>query len=366
MNWFRRSSMSLSSAPGVKVAAKTRRQTMMPTLIEAKTSSKGAKAESSKHLMAVSPTKKFSKSTKNILNDEDILSKLDTSDPKPRTSRRSSTSKVVKAPPVTKSKLPVQSPPPGSKPTVRRSRRVSGDPLSLKSVGTKTVTKTRRQTMLPAVAEVKSPAKTPKSPVDVIKDVKKVEIRLKQLKLKEDPNLIFSMLEDSPDKKERISAVVEQIIKNKMVESPVTRQKENKKVKEEKKSPKKAAKTPKRRSSKASLQVVDTPDTETKTPRRTSRSSLSVVKTPEPKIQIKAEKLTPLPETKPKLEEPKSAQSTKKRKETPTATSASFQNKRQKLDKTPESVSKVTKKQKTPSREVDKYKQRSPAPGSLR
>ena len=364
MTRSRRSSVSLSSAPLAKTS-KTRRQTLAVT----RTSARGAKPE-----MAVSPTKKFSKSTKNILNDEDILSKLDTSDPVKETkSSKKVTSSTVVKPPV-KSKIPVKSPPSASKTTARRSRRVSGDLVSLKEEK-KPASKARRQTMLPAIKEAKSPAKkAPKSPVDVIKDVKKVEIRLKQLKLKEDPNLIFSMLEDTPDKKDRVTVVVQQIVNNKLEESPVTRNKQPK-VKEEKHSPKKVVKaetwTPKR-ASKASSEVSlpKEPKVDAKTPKRTSKTSKPPVKTPEPKIKIKAEKQTPKLET--KLEtEPKSAETTsKKRKETATASSTPVQNKRLKLDKsganTPVSASKETKKQKTPSREVERYKQRTPAPGSLR
>ena len=365
MTRSRRSSVSLSSAPLAKTS-KARRQTMAVT----RTSARGAKPE-----MAVSPTKKFSKSTKNILNDEDILSKLDTSDPvkETKSSKRVTSSTVVKAP--VKSKIPIKSPPSASKTTARRSRRVSGDPVSLKEEK-KPASKARRQTVLPAIKEAKSPAKkAPKSPVDVIKDVKKVEIRLKQLKLKEDPNLIFSMLEDTPDKKDRVTVVVQQIVDNKLEESPVTRNKQPK-VKEEKNSPKKVVKTetktPKR-ASKASSEATQPkePKVDSKTPKRASKTSKPPVKTPEPKIKIKAEKQTPKLETK-LATEPKSAETTsKKRKQTATASSTPVQNKRLKLDKSgvntpPASASKETKKQKTPSREVERYKQRTPAPGSLR
>ena len=347
MTRARRSSMSLSSAPLTKVSSKTRRQTMLPAVSETtRTSSRGAKP-----VMEVSPTKKFSKSTKNILNDEDILSKLDTSDPvkESKPVKKVTSSSVVKAP--VKSKIPIKSPPSASKTAVRRSRRVSGDPVSLKEEK-KPVAKSRRQTMMPAIAEAKSPAKkAPKSPVDVIKDVKKVEIRLKQLKLKEDPNLIFSMLEETPDKKDRVATVVQQIVNNRLEESPVTRNKQPK-IKAEKQSPKKAMKK------------------ETKTPKRSSKVSLPPVQTPEPAVPIKSEKVTPKPEIKHKTE-PKSAETTsKKRKQTATATATPVQNKRPKLDKsdvkTPGSAGKETKKQKTPSREVERYKQRTPAPGSLR
>ena len=86
--------------------------------------------------MAEPPTKKFSKSTKNILTEEDILSKLDTSPilnsnvKETKTTKKVISSKVVK--PSAKSKIPIKSPTSASKSTVRRSRRVSGDLVSLK------------------------------------------------------------------------------------------------------------------------------------------------------------------------------------------------------------------------------------------
>jgi len=381
MTRSRRSSVSLSSAPMAKPSTKARRQTMLPAVKDTspslreqgRTSARGAKS-----VMAESPTKKFSKSTKNILTEEDILSKLDTSPilksnvKETKTTKKVTSSKVVK--PSAKSKIPIKSPPSASKSSVRRSRRVSGDPVSLKEEK-KPVSKARRQTMLPAIAEAKSPAKNaPKSPVDVIKDVKKVEIRLKQLKLKEDPNLIFSLLEDSPDKKDRVTTVVQQIVNQKLEESPVTR---NKQPKASKQSPKKAikkeTKTPKAKELKAGSQTPKAKElkAESKTPKRTTKTPKPLVKTPaEPKTKIKTERLTPKPETKQETE-PKTAESSnKKRKLTATASSTPVQNKRLKLDKsgvkTPGSTSKVIKKQKTPSREVDKYKQRTPTPGSLR
>ena len=374
MTRSRRSSLSLSAKPMIKPSTKAKRQTMLPAVRDTspvlrepgtpgrhpRTSARGAKS-----VMAESPTKKFSKSTKNILTEEDILSKLDTSPilksnvKETKTTKKVSSSKVVKPP--AKSKIPIKSPPSASKATVRRSRRVSGDPVSLKEEK-KPVSKARRQTMLPAIAEAKSPAKkAPKSPVDVIKDVKKVEIRLKQLKLKEDPNLIFSMLEDTPDKKDRVTTVVQQIVNQKLEESPVTR---NKQPKAAKKSPKKAIKIETKTPKAKELKV------ESKTPKRTTKTPKPQVKTPaEPRIKIKTERVTPKPETKQETE-PKTAEaSTKKRKVTATASSAPVQNKRLKLDKsgakTPGSASKLIK-QKTPSREVEKYKQRTPTPGSLR
>merc|ERR1712228_17686 len=77
--------------------------------------------------------------------------------------------------------------------------------------------------------------KVPKSPVtvDVIKDVKKVEIRLKQMKIKGDPNLIYSMLEESFDMEDRVNVVVDQIVETKKDNSPLTRASASSLVKKE-------------------------------------------------------------------------------------------------------------------------------------
>ena len=121
MTRSRRSSVSLSSAPMAKPSTKARRQTMLPAVKDSspspreqgtpgrhgRTSARGAKS-----VMAESPTKKFSKSTKNILTEEDILSKLNTSPilnsnvKETKTTKKVISSKVVK--PSAKSKIPIQ------------------------------------------------------------------------------------------------------------------------------------------------------------------------------------------------------------------------------------------------------------------
>ena len=68
--------------------------------------------------------------------------------------------------------------------------------------------------MLPAITEQKSPVKSaPQSPqvASVLKDVKKVEIKLRRMKIKEDPNFIFGLLEDSTNDN-RVLSVVRQIL----------------------------------------------------------------------------------------------------------------------------------------------------------
>ena len=136
--------------------------------------------------MAVSPTKKFSKASTKTLKEEDILEKLDL-----QTDVKTASS-VSKAKSPRKSRIPIKSPPSSKKQmtpvSARRSRRLSGDLTSLAPVE-KPTAKKRRQTMLPAITEQRSPVKSaPQSPKveKVLKDVKKVEIKLR--KTEEEPN----------------------------------------------------------------------------------------------------------------------------------------------------------------------------------
>jgi len=388
---------SISSQDLVKPKNKSRRQTMMPTVSEEKIPSR----KYTKPVMAVSPTK-----NSKFLNDDDILAKLDDSDPKPV--KASKPSKVistkVKSP--IKSRIPIKSPPSAkkqTKPSVRRSRRVSGDASTLQPV-VKPTSKVRRQTMLPVLPEVASPKKVaaeakssmkaqkpspkkaqkpspekvlkpspkkkmPKSspkkvvPVDAFKEVKKVEIKLKQMKIKEDPNLIFSLLEESLDEENPVGVVIDQILEMRKEASPVTRQKKSSDAggKSAKKSPvKKASKTPMK---------------ETKTPRRTARNIKTEIETPEvktlpkvekkstPKVEVKSPpvKLTPAKTTSIVMDN-----SSKKRKPTEEPSrSTPVRSKRLKLDK---SASKTpgseTKASRTTPTLIEKYKQVTP--GSLK
>ena len=369
MTRSRRSSMGPSALVPSKPAAKKRRQTMLPTVSEVKTK----KVSPTKQTVAVSPSKKFSKGSTKVLVEEDILSMLDSSDPnneiKPKTSSRTTSSKVVTKPKSpAKSRIPIKSPPSAAKKqpqgTVRRSRRVSGDSASLAPVA-KPSSK-RRQSMLPAISEVKSSPKkksspvkkVPKSPVtvDVIKDVKKVEIRLKQMKIKEDPNLIYSLLEDSVDEEDRIAVVIDQILDRKKENSPVTRQKTDKKT------PIKPTKTPKKVDTKITKNATKTPKVETKTPKRSTRTSQ--FETPKLETSNKT-KSTPKVETK---STPKPQTVSKKRKTTEGPVTPQVQNKRLKLDKSASNKTpgSETKSPKTTPDLIAKYKQRTPIPGSLK
>lgn len=324
-----RSRRSSSGPQDVKPTKKARRQTMLPVVTEEKSNTavqktkaltkKVAPAKPSatgKKAMAVSPTKKFSKTSAKTLKEEDILEKLDLhTDVK-------TASPVSNAKSPRKSRIPIKSPPSGKKQmtpsSARRSRRLSGDIGSLPQVE-KPTAKKRRQTMLPPITEQRSPIKSlPQSPKveNVLKDVKKVEIKLRKMKIKEDPNLIFSLLEDSADE-DRVESVVGEILKTKKESSPVTRQRKP--------------------------------------------------ATPKPAVQVAAPKTPKTQKTqKTQKTEVEEVKSSKKRKQTEDSVKTPVQNKRAKLDKSGSETENTPggSLRKTPT-PLSKYKQKTPV-GSLR
>ena len=368
----------MNSAAPAPAAKKSRRQTMLPTVSEQKIARGGAKVEAVKQTMALSPTKKFSKSSTKVLTDDDILTKLESTDTKPEGVKRTSASKkTVKSRSPQKSRIPVKSPVSPAKTKPRRSRRVSGDVISLQPEP-KPSSSSRKPTRLPTVAEseVKLSPQKSKSSVDVIKDVKKVEIKLKQMKIKEDPNLIFSMLEESFDTEDRVNVVVDQIVETKKDNSPLTRASASSLIKKEnvetKALKKKGTKTPQKKETKPPKKLdVKTPKKkETKTPIKSESKASKKDESKPPKIietgEIKEEKQTPKLKESVKLmmkEEP----SSKKRKQTATpAIAAPVQNKRLKLDKsTSKTPDSSVKPNKLSPGVMEKYKQRTPV-GSLR
>jgi len=326
MTRSRRSSMSSDSQP-TKAKRPTKRQSMLPAVTEEKPVGKTPAtktARAGKKELAVSPSKKFSKASSKALREEDILEVLD------QGNEKKVVSPVVKAKSPKRSRIPIKSPPSESKKqkastsTVRRSRRISGDLGSLPAVDVSV--KKSRKSMLPAISEVKSPAKAqPKSPAvdNVLKDVKRVEIKLRRMKIKEDPNLIFSLLEESAQN-DRVEEVVGQILQTKKESSPVTRQGKTE--------------TPKPK--------VATPKVKTETPK------------PKPKVVT--------PKVAPKKPEAEEVLSSKKRKQTESNVKTPLQNKRLKLDKSVSEGQETEKRspRKTPTL-LSQYKQKTPV-GSLR
>jgi len=255
----RRSSICLNPAP--KPSSKRRRQTMMPVLDETqKSPSKSSKPKIVDHLLttpskaigdfyssplkqagtntvsntspvkhitsvtSASPTKKFSKSSNRTLTETEILESLDMNDESGEDSPVNS--KKVKGLNTKKSKIPVRSPPTketnGKLPTVKSSKvtKVKVSEAKKKSVLPKPVVLTPKKSGKVSLKDL-----PPGSPLldAIFKDVRKVEVRLTPLKIKEDPNVIFDLLEEFQDSKMRIEKVVNEIVKQKEANTPKTR-----------------------------------------------------------------------------------------------------------------------------------------------
>lgn len=213
---------------------------------------------------SVSPIKKFSKSGNKTLTEMEILENLDLDDefdnktpvdakkapktfqteiPAEKTKNQRKTvdikSPIVVAKAGKKSKIPVKSPPPAKtkeekvkKPAVKASK-ITKSPIK-KATKSPSVSKPANSKPEIAKPEIKTPKKIgkvslknlpPGSPLldSIFKDLKKVEIRLTPMKIKEDPNVIFDLLEEHQDSKFRVQKVVEEIVKMKKDASPKTR-----------------------------------------------------------------------------------------------------------------------------------------------
>jgi len=217
---------------------------------------------------SVSPTKKFSKSGNKTLTEMEILENLDLDDefdnktpvdakkppktfqteiPAEKTKNQRKTvdikSPIVVAKAGKKSKIPVKSPPPAKaakstvekvkKPAVKASK-ITKSPPAKKAAKSPEVSKPVKSKPEIAKPEIKTPKKIgkvslknlpPGSPLldSIFKDLKKVEIRLTPMKIKEDPNVIFDLLEEHQESKFRVQKVVEEIVKMKKDASPKTR-----------------------------------------------------------------------------------------------------------------------------------------------
>merc|ERR1719317_800225 len=192
---------------------------------------------------SVSPTKKFSKSSNRTLTELEILENLESEEsdiePEEKTpvnAKKASktdvpaektTAKVDK-----KSKIPVKSPPTKaakSKPSKVESKEPVAKTTKVKKSPKK---ETNSQGLVkPQLKTPKKPGKVslknlpPGSPLldSIFKDIKKVEIRLTPMKIKEDPNVIFDLLEEHQESKFRVQKVVDEIVKMKKEASPQTR-----------------------------------------------------------------------------------------------------------------------------------------------
>ena len=168
-----------------------------------------------------SPTKKFSKNSSRILTEEDIEARLmaefdsppaeariqpktfetdiPTEKVKPRRREVMIKSPVVKAAKKEKkSRIPIKSPP--STPT--------------------------KSTFVPQILPVGSPVIN-----SILSEIKKVEVRLSPYRIKEDPNVIFSLLEEEHTNKDRVRCVVQTLVSRSQEKRAKTRKSFEKKAK---------------------------------------------------------------------------------------------------------------------------------------
>jgi len=200
----------------------------------------------------VSPTKKFSKSANKTLTEMDILENLDldeefdnktpvdakkppktfkTEIPAEKIKNQRKTvdikSPIVLAKSGKKSKIPVVSPPSKTAKLAVKAAKISKSPANKSSkpsaIAKPAITKTPKKSKAKISSLKDLP---PGSPVlDILfKDIRKVEIRLTPMKIKEDPNVIFDLLEEHYDDKFRVQKVVDTIVQMKKEASPQTRQ----------------------------------------------------------------------------------------------------------------------------------------------
>ena len=168
-----------------------------------------------------SPTKKFSKNSSRILTEEDIEARLmaefdsppaeariqpktfetdiPTEKVKPRRREVMIKSPVVKAAKKEKkSRIPIKSPP--ATPT--------------------------KSTFVPQILPVGSPVIN-----SILSEIKKVEVRLSPYRIKEDPNVIFSLLEEEHTNKDRVRCVVQTLVSRSQEKRAKTRKSFEKKAK---------------------------------------------------------------------------------------------------------------------------------------
>jgi hypothetical protein len=245
-----------------------------------------------------SPTKKFSKTTKNTLTDEDIEESLMVS---------KALAKGTKTPKIQKASLQVS---PSKKVSTNANRTLTEKDIEASLMaefdnktptGAKIPPKTFETTMptdkkkprrrevaikspvvqafnakavgLSSRIPIKSPPTTPLkglfvpqilpvgSPIisSILKEIRKVEIRLTPLRIKEDPNVIFSLLESEHMHKNRVQKVVDTLVAKYKEEKPKTRKSLDNVEQVEKPSTKNTKKTPQVVNKPSKSKTIETP-----------------------------------------------------------------------------------------------------------
>ena len=289
-------------------------------------------ASPTKMSSAVSPTKKFAKNTSRILTEEDILESLmvegktkptfftkkvqkktqlpvsPTKKPASSTMNRTLTEKDIEAelmaefetpdakiqPKTFKTDIPTEKVKPRRKevevksPVIKAFKGKTPAKKSKIAVKSPTTPSGTDAGFVPQLLPVGSPVIR-----SIIKEVRSVKVRLTPLRIKEDPNVIFSMLEQEHAAKDRVGRVVEALVARSQEKKSKTRR---------------------------SLDSEETMDGDVETPKKTKAGRPAKVKKQlVPEVEVKLEKRTPKAVKTPKIGNTSQAVETPKAGETPKA-----------------------------------------------
>jgi len=162
-----------------------------------------------KSSVTASPTKRFSKTTTRVLTEDDITASL--------------MAEFDQTP--TDAKKPVktfETAIPAEKVKPRRREVLIKSPVVLKAFKTHSPKKTPVKKTKASKLPVKSPPSTPVVS-SLLKEIRQVEVRLTPHRIKEDPNVIFSMLEAEHTSEDRVDRVVKALVAKSAEKKPKTR-----------------------------------------------------------------------------------------------------------------------------------------------
>ena len=168
-----------------------------------------------------SPTKKFSKNSSRILTEEDIEARLMAEFDSPPAEARIQ-------PKTFETDIPTEKVKPRRRevmiksPVVRAAKKEKKSRIPIKSPPA-TPTKS---TFVPQILPVGSPVIN-----SILSEIKKVEVRLSPYRIKEDPNVIFSLLEEEHTNKDRVRCVVQTLVSRSQEKRAKTRKSFEKKAK---------------------------------------------------------------------------------------------------------------------------------------
>jgi len=226
-----------------------------------------------------SPTKKFSKNSSRILTEEDIEARLMAEFDSPPEAARIQ-------PKTFETDIPTEKVKPRRRevmiksPVVKAAKKEKKSRIPIKSPPMTPI----KNTFVPQILPVGSPVIN-----SILAEIKKVEVRLSPHRIKEDPNVIFSMLEEEHASTDRVKRVVQALLSRSQEKRAKTRKSFEKSVK-----PAEADKTPKPVSSPVNKKTVSgtiVPPVEK--PVQTPKSA----KVGRPKKEVKETKTAPTPKS---------------------------------------------------------------------